>query len=158
MLATPPIRIATRSDALYIAEMSRDYIEFGLPWSWTPARVLHAMREPAANVVVVPHLDCIAGFGIMQYGDDDAHLALLAVHPTRRHQRLGAGLVGWLEQSARVAGLGRIRVEARADNHSAVAFYARLGFRQSGRIAGYYEASIDALQLEKTLYEPAGQP
>ena len=150
MLATPDIRLAVPDDARHIAQMSRDYIEHGLGWSWRPARVLRAMREPSTNVVVAHKHDAVSGFGIMQYGEDTAHLALLAVLPAARHQNLGARLVAWLEQSARVAGIKHIRLEARVDNHSAIAFYQRLAYRQSGKIAGYYDGVVDAVQLEKT--------
>ena len=37
MITLPSIRLATSQDAALIAEMSRDYIEHGLGWSWTPA-------------------------------------------------------------------------------------------------------------------------
>ena len=149
MLAVPDIRLATPPDARPIAELSRDYIEHGLGWSWTAARVLGAMRDPSSNVIVIHQRERLAGFGIMQYADDSAHLALLAVHPARRHLGIGARLVAWLEQSARAAGISHIRLEARADNRSAIAFYLRLGFNQAGKISGYYEGVIDAVQLEK---------
>ena len=151
MLAIPDIRLAVPQDASTVAQMSRDYIEHGLGWSWTSARVLRAIRDESTNVAVILKRDRVWGFGIMQYGDDTAHLALLAIHPAQRHQGLGARLIAWLEQSARIAGVKQIRLEARADNRSAIAFYQRLGFSQSGRIAGYYEGAIDAVQLEKRL-------
>ena len=44
MPAVPEIRLAHAREASIIAEMSRDYIEYGLPWSWTHARVLSAME------------------------------------------------------------------------------------------------------------------
>ncbi len=148
-VAIPDIRLATRSEAGAIAQMSRDSIEFGLGWSWTPPRVLRAIRDPSTNVAVVVKRDRVCGFGIMQYGEDSAHLALLAVEPVRRHQGTGRRLVEWLEHSARGAGIAVIRLEARSDNRSAIAFYERLGYRRSGLLAGYYEGHFDAVQLEK---------
>src|ERR1700722_2843442 len=35
----PGIRLARAADALAIADMSREYIEYGLGWSWTTARI-----------------------------------------------------------------------------------------------------------------------
>ena len=155
MLAIPDIRLALPAQARDIACMSRDFIEYGLGWSWTSERVRNAMRDPATNVAVILKQDRLCGFGIMHYGDEDtAHLALLAVHPARRHQGLGARLVAWLEQSARIAGLTRICLEARADNRSAIAFYRRLGYTDTGTVAGYYEGTIDALRLESKLFSP----
>ena len=151
MLALPDIELAAPPDARPIAELSRDTIEHGLGWSWTPARVLHAIRDPSTNVAVVRQRGSVVAFGIMQYADDSAHLCLLAVHPTQRHRGLGARLVGWLERSARAAGITVVRLEARADNRSAIAFYERLAFSLSGKIEGYYEGRIAAVQLEKKL-------
>jgi [ribosomal protein S18]-alanine N-acetyltransferase len=151
MLAQPDIRPAAPADAAGIARMSRDCIEHGLPWSWTAARVMQAIGDPSTNVVVHVRRGQLQGFGIMQYDDDDAHLALLAVHPLSRHQGLGRGLLAWLEQSARVAGIRRTRLEARADNHHAIRFYERQGYVRVGLAAGYYEGTIDAVKLRKIL-------
>ena len=145
------IRLALPHDAANIAEMSRAYIEQGLGWSWTHARVLGAIRDRATNVAVTQQLGVVLGFGIMQYGDDSAHLSLLAVKPMHRHKGLGTQLLDWLEQSALVAGVERIRVEARADNPRAIAFYQRQGFRDLATITGYYQGAIDAIRLEKKL-------
>ncbi len=151
MLACPDIRLATSADAPDIARMSRDCIEHGLGWSWTVPRVTLAMRDPATNVVVACKLGKLQGFGIMQYRDNRAHLALLAVQPVLRHQGLGRQLMNWLERSARMAGICTIGLECRADNRNAIGFYQRLGYRQVGSSAGYYDGHIDAARLEKSL-------
>ena len=156
MLRVPDIRLALPHDARGIAEMSRDYIEHGLAWSWTPNRVRRSIRDPATNVAVIAPQGRVLAFGIMQYGDDHAHLSLLAVDPTKRHTHLGAWLLAWLEQAARVAGTQAIHVEARSDNASAIAFYQRQGFTPSGRIPDYYAPALDALRLEKKLRDAAG--
>jgi hypothetical protein len=87
------IRFATRADALVIAEMSRDYIEYGLGWSWTRERILRSLRHRDTNAIVAVREADRAGFAIMKYGDDEAHLLLLAVEadapPPRRRQRDG---------------------------------------------------------------------
>ena len=151
MLAIPATRLAAPALAPRIAEMSRDTIEFGLGWSWTMARVLRAIQDSSTNVAVVVQHNQLQGFGIMQYGDDDAHLVLLAVRPAMRHRGIGRRLTCWLERSAQVAGIARVRLEARADNHNAIAFYQHLGYRRCSTAKGYYEGRIDAVRLEKAL-------
>ena len=150
MTPLPTIRLALVRDAPMIAEMSRDYVEHGLGWSWTAPRVVAAVSHQATNVAVM-EAPAIAGFGIMHYGDDSAHLALLAVRPNQQRRGLGTLLLDWLEKPARVAGIECIRLEARADNPNAIAFYRRQGFREAGRIAGYYRGTVDAVRLEKRL-------
>ncbi|HEY2418068.1 MAG TPA: GNAT family N-acetyltransferase [Steroidobacteraceae bacterium] len=151
MLSLPAIRLATSRDAAMIAEMSRDYIEYGLGWSWTAARVLAAVNDQATNVAVLAEYAALAGFGIMHYGDETAHLALLAVRPNQQQRGIGALLMAWLEKPALVAGIDCIRLEARVDNPNAIGFYRKQGFREAGRIAGYYRGAIDAVRLEKRL-------
>jgi len=148
MPAQPTIRLANHEEAQSIARMSRDWIEHGLGWSWTTARVAQAIGDPSTNVAVLVKGDRLEGFGIMQYLDDDAaHLVLLAVSPVLRHPGRGRQLLLWLEHSAQVAGSTVIRLECRADNTNAIAFYQHLGYRQVGMISGYYEGRVDAVQL-----------
>jgi [ribosomal protein S18]-alanine N-acetyltransferase len=149
MAAVPTIRLATPSDAEGIAEMSRSDIEHGLGWSWREPRVLAAIRDRTTNVAVMTEADALVGFGIMQYRGETAHLTLFAIRQSHRHQGLGSELVRWLEKPARIAGIERLRVEARADNGLALAFYHRLGFRTVKTVAGYYSGLVDAVQLEK---------
>jgi ribosomal-protein-alanine N-acetyltransferase len=152
MLVIPKVRLATQSDASGIAEMSRDFIEHGLGWSWTQLWVQKAIRDASTNVAVIQERGCTLAFGIMQYGDDKAHLALLGVHRAHRQRGLGAHVVSWLEKSAQTAGIWRIRVEARADNLGAIAFYLRVGYKAAGRLPGYYQGVLDAVRFEKHLW------
>jgi hypothetical protein len=46
------IRLARLADAGPIARMSRELIEYGLRWRWTPARVAASIRAPEVNVLV----------------------------------------------------------------------------------------------------------
>ncbi len=73
------LTLARIADAPAIAERSRTLIEAGLPWSWVPRRVEASIRHPETNVVVARVREGIAGFGIMRYGLEEAHLNLFAV-------------------------------------------------------------------------------
>jgi ribosomal protein S18 acetylase RimI-like enzyme len=157
MIFVPGIRLAAAADALAIADMSREYIEHGLGWSWTPARIAAAIQEQSTNVAVIHQSGGMVGFGIMHYGERAAHLALLAVHPDQRRRGLAAQLLLWLEKCADTAGIERIRVEARSDNPAAVAFYQKHGYVQTDRIAGYYRGVLDAVRLEKTIRIAVGE-
>jgi ribosomal-protein-alanine N-acetyltransferase len=151
MLSVPTIRLATLRDARAIAEMSRAEIEQGLAWSWTPERVRRAIRDKSTNVAVAREGELLAGFGIMQYGDEKAHLSLLAVSPTRRELGVGAQLLEWLEKCAWTAGCMRIELEARADNPVALAFYGLHGYQRFATVQGYYQGRIAAFRLAKAL-------
>src|SRR3989304_5667066 len=94
------LRLARLSDATTIANLSRDSIEYGLRWRWTPMRVAASIRAPDVNVLVACIRGKVAGFAIMRYGDDDAHLDLLAVAPPYRRLGIGRPLLEWLVQKA----------------------------------------------------------
>jgi ribosomal-protein-alanine N-acetyltransferase len=147
------IRFARRNDAPAIARMSRDLIEHGLGWSWTARRVLRSLGDRQTNVVVAPGpAGGVAGFGIMKYHDDEAHLLLLAVDPSWRRRGIGAALVEWLEASALVAGIGQVWLEARITNLSARAFYAHLGYREIRQVAGYYSGVEASVRMARDLW------
>jgi ribosomal protein S18 acetylase RimI-like enzyme len=102
------IRIAEPGDARAIAEMSRDHIESGLGWRYDPAHILRAMRRRETVVLaasgrptyVAGARPALAGFAIMDFGDERAHLVLLAVQPLQRRLGIGRRLVEWLLESA----------------------------------------------------------
>ena len=146
------IRLATRSDTVSIARMSRDLIERGLGWSWTPSRVQRSVGDPETNVAVAGIGGRTVAFGIMKYHVDEAHLLLLAVQPDRGRQGIGAALVAWLEASARVAGVGQVYLEARATNGGARAFYRRLGYDEIQRVPGYYRGVEASVRMAKDLW------
>ena len=152
MIAKHNIGLALLSDASAISKMSRDYVERGLGWGWTPTRVVRSIRDRATNVAVVREAGNVLGFGIMKYGDDVAHLLLLAVHQTQRRKGLAAALLHWLESTARAAGIEAIRAEARAPNRAARAFYRGSGYREVEVLSGYYRGVEDAVRMEKRLW------
>jgi len=146
------IRLARRAEAAYIAAMSRDLIEQGLGWSWTAGRVARAIADAETNVVIAELDGQRAGFGIMSYRDDDAHLVLLAVQPLARRRGVGRALVGWLERAALVAGIGHVMLEARSSNVGARAFYRHLGYSEVQRVPGYYSGREASIRLAKDLW------
>ncbi len=156
MAAVAQFRLAAPADAAAIARMSRDYIEQGLPWSWTPERVLRAILDRSSNVLLAAARTEPLGFGIMQYGAHSAHLSLLAVQPAHRLQGWGGRLLAWLLEPARALDLRCVQVEARSDNPGAIAFYERHGFDRRERIPGYYRGAIDAVRLERPLGQGRG--
>jgi len=89
----------------------------------------------------------------MQYGDEEAHISLLAVRAAQRRAGLGSALLAWLEATADVAGIRAIRLETRAGNAAAKAFYRGHGFTECGSSPGYYEDVEDAVRMVKRLGE-----
>jgi ribosomal-protein-alanine N-acetyltransferase len=145
------LRLARPADATTIANLSRELIEYGLRWRWTPMRVATSIRAPDVNVLVARIHDNIAGFAIMRYGDDDAHLDLLAVASAYRRAGVGRQLLEWLEKCAAVAGIFSVALEVRAGNEGAQLFYERMGYRILVHLPGYYQGIEAALRMGRDL-------
>jgi [ribosomal protein S18]-alanine N-acetyltransferase len=162
------IRPAEPRDAQAIATMSRDFIESGLGWKYDAARVMRAMRDRETLAVVACEgakgtaRSAVAGFAIMEFGDERAHLVLLAVRPSHRRLGIGQRLLDWLLESARIAGMASIHLELRAANDAARRFYRAMGFYETVLVPGYYRSGEGrkegALRMLRVLRNPGPVP
>jgi len=150
-----PIRLARRSDARQIAILSRDLIESGLGWSWTPSRVVSSIASKSSDVIMAcdEKTSQLAGFAIMEFHDQYAHLNLLAVAPAFRGRGIGRRLVAWLEEVALVAGIGVVYLETPAINQQAREFYRRLAYTEVQSVPGYYPGRRRAVRLARDLWQ-----
>lgn len=157
--AAVTLRPARAADAARIAQLSRTLIEHGLAWRYTPGRVaaLLADAETTAVVAALPEQAAqVRGFGVLQLGDTTAHLVLLCVQERLQRSGVGMRLMQWLLRTARVAGMESVRLELRADNAAALAFYGQLGFAESALLAGYYDGAIAARRMVLALRNDTG--
>lgn len=156
------LRPAAASDARAIAQMSRDLVESGLGWKYDPERVMRAIahRETTTLVACEDGRRCaapgesMAGFSIMEFGDERAHLVLLAVSPTHRRHGIGRRMLEWLTDSALTAGMQSIHLELRAGNEAARAFYRAMGYTGTMLLPGYYRGRESALRMIRVLRAP----
>ena len=151
------LELARAADAPRLAVMSQKLIESGLRPAWTASRIGWHIRSPD-SVVLTARIASIgfgartvAAFAIMRYGNEVAHLNLLAVDPAHRRRGIGSQLIRWLEETAITAGTFDIGLELRASNASALSFYGRLGYRELGRIPGYYQGVEPAIRMSRDL-------
>jgi tRNA threonylcarbamoyladenosine biosynthesis protein TsaB len=95
----------------------------------------------------------LAGFCVLMFAPDVAHLLVIAVAKPLHRQGLGGVLLDWCEQQARERGMEGVLLEVRPSNESAVSFYKRHGYLQIGVRRGYYPAEKggreDALVMQK---------
>jgi ribosomal protein S18 acetylase RimI-like enzyme len=131
--------------------MARELIEAGLGWSWTPSRVGREILSPETVVLAACHGERVVAFAIMHFGDDTAHLNLLAVELDFQRAGIGRRLVIWLEESALTAGIASIGLELRASNQTARRFYYDLGYQETGVVPGYYRGLEAAIRMARAL-------
>ena len=167
------IRLAEPRDAQAVAMMSRDFIEAGLGWKYDAARMMRAIRDRETLAVVACEgakssasagaaRGALTGFAIMEFGDERAHLVLLAVRPSHRRLGIGQRLLDWLLESARCAGMASIHLELRASNDAARRFYRAMGFYETVLVPGYYRGGEGrkegALRMLRVLRAPGPVP
>ena len=167
------VRLAEPRDAQALALMSRDFIEAGLGWKYDAARVMRAIRDRETVAVVACESGkapgapagargAINGFAIMEFGEERAHLVLLAVRPSHRRLGIGQRLLDWLLESARCAGIASIHLELRAANEAARRFYRAMGFHETVLVPGYYRSGEGrkegALRMLRVLRNPGPVP
>jgi [ribosomal protein S18]-alanine N-acetyltransferase len=145
------LKLARLRDVQRVAQMSRDLVEHGLPWTWTAPRVAAHVRDQDSNVLIAWVGDYLAGFAIMQFYAEHAHLNLFAVDPLYRRFGIGRKLLVWLEETARVGGIFTINLEVRANNGGARTFYRTLGYQEVRAIPGYYSGRESAIRMTHNL-------
>jgi ribosomal-protein-alanine N-acetyltransferase len=151
------LELARRGDAARLAVMSNELVEYGFRPSWSASRISCHIRHPDSLVLCARDADgVIAGFAIMRYARDTAHLNLLAVDPAHRRRGVARHLIRWLEETAFTAGTFIIGLELRATNEGAFAFYQSIGYRELDRVEGYYQGLETAIRMTRDLRAGSG--
>lgn len=155
-MAAPDIALgfAAGDDAQYLAALARDLIESGLGWEYRAHRIAALIGDADVIALVARTGSTRAGFALMRVGDDRAHLVLLAVQPAHQRRGIARGMIEWLLESARIAGMCSIHVELRASNAPAYAFYRSMGFCETFRVPGYYRGRETAVRMLRMVRVP----
>lgn len=148
---TVEFRLALTREAQAMADMSRELVETGLGWRYTPIRMATLISDPETVALVACEAPHLRGLAVMQFGEERGHIALLCVDPEQQRRGIGRRLIEWLVESAQVAGLVSIGLELRADNLAALAFYRRLAFSETQLVPGYYSGRIAARRMVRPL-------
>jgi ribosomal-protein-alanine N-acetyltransferase len=146
--------LARPGEAAALARMSRDFIENGLGWTYRTPRMSTLIADPAATALVAREPGRPVGFAIMRFGDERAHLVLLAVDPARRRLGIARRMLDWLVESASAAGIASIHVELRAGNKAAYELYESAGFAETFRVPRYYQGTEVAVRMIRVLRAP----
>ena len=151
------LELARPDDADVLSRLSRDLIEAGLGWEYRRERLARLIGNSTHLALVAREGREVAGFAVMEFGDERAHLVLLAVCPAHQRRGVARRLVLWLVESAVAAGLASVHVELREANIAARALYERLGFEETSRTDGYYRGRETAIRMVRLL-RPPGPP
>lgn len=110
------------------------------PHPWSRANFLDSLASGYdAWVLRGPGAE-LAGYFLVMYAYDEAHLLDVAVAAGRQGQGLGRYLLDKVAEHARRHGMLSILLEVRPSNERALKVYEQYGFNEIGRRKGYYPA------------------
>lgn len=117
------------------------------------------LRTPTARVLVAEGTaGAVLGnlIGLRRAGSRAMRIYSVVVAPEARGLGIGGRLVEALQAMAADEACDRVTLEVRADNRAARTLYARLGYRQTASLPGYYEDGADGLRLSRDLAATGG--
>lgn len=138
------IRQATLWDLLGIYRVEK----WCFPDPWPLLAFLPYLTDRDALAFVAEESGII-GFLLALWEGDEVHIHDLAVVPEHRRKGVGSALLGQL--LARTIGTRRIRLEVRASNLAAQAFYKKHGFQEVEILPQYYADGEDAILMLRSL-------
>lgn len=141
------------ADAERLFELDRICFAAGIAYSLREFGWL--LRSRKTLCIVAEDEDALAGFVMAQESvirkSCGGHIVTIDVAPEFRRHGVGRLLMEQIEDRMRAEGAGWLRLEVAVNNSAAYEFYLGLGFAPIGRIAEYYQGSVDALVMEKAL-------
>ncbi len=109
------------------------------------------LRLPGGDALVAQAGKEVVGFIISEAEREDAHIVTLDVLAAYRRRRIGSALLQEVEKRLASRGVLRVELETATDNHPAVAFWQRHGYRTVGVLKRYYLDRVDAFRMIKSL-------
>ena len=110
------------------------------PYPWSRANFAESLSSGYDAWTVRDPLGALAGYYLLMYAVDEAHLRDVAVAGARQRQGLGRHLLDRIAARAREQGMASTLLEVRPSNERALDVYRRHGYAEIGRRKGYYPA------------------
>ena len=137
-------------DLAEVAELEK--ICFGDPWSRASFQA-ELDASPVSWCRVLRLDGKIAGYMVVWFVEEEAHLANIAVAPQTRRQGHAQRMLGALYKEAYLRGSRMIVLEVRASNQAAINLYQRNGFIEGGIRRNYYNhPQEDAIVMVRRLW------
>lgn len=137
----------------HAADIARLHAQM-FPSPWNEASVAQLLAHPGSVALVAAQGNPseIGGFALAQIAADEAEILTLGVTEGWRRHGVGQKLVAGIARAAARAGARALFLEVAESNVAARTLYARAGFAEAARRAGYYQrqgaAAEDAIVLK----------
>jgi ribosomal-protein-alanine N-acetyltransferase len=110
------------------------------PHPWSRANFVDSLASGYDAWVLREPGGALAGYFLLMYALDEAHLLDVAVAAARHGTGLGRCLLDRIAARARARDMASILLEVRPSNERALQVYRRYGYAEIGRRKGYYPA------------------
>jgi ribosomal-protein-alanine N-acetyltransferase len=110
------------------------------PHPWSRANFVDSLASGYDAWVLKDPSGVLAGYFLLMYALDEAHLLDVAVAAGRHGTGLGRYLLDRIAARARERDMASILLEVRPSNVRALQVYRRYGYAEIGRRKGYYPA------------------
>jgi ribosomal-protein-alanine N-acetyltransferase len=110
------------------------------PHPWSRANFVDSLASGYDAWVLRESAGTLAGYFLLMYALDEAHLLDVAVAAQHQGCGLGRHLLDRITARARATGMESILLEVRPSNARALQVYRRYGYVEIGRRKGYYPA------------------
>jgi ribosomal-protein-alanine N-acetyltransferase len=110
------------------------------PHPWSRANFMDSLASGYDAWVLRDGAGTLAGYFLLMYAVDEAHLLDVAVAAARHGSGVGRYLLDRIAARAREQRMESILLEVRPSNARALQVYERYGYTEIGRRKGYYPA------------------
>jgi ribosomal-protein-alanine N-acetyltransferase len=109
------------------------------------------LRFPNADCLIAMMRGKPVGFCLTAYREDRGHIITIDVLEAYRRHKIGSRLLDAVESRLAESGVSEVILETATENHSAIAFWEKHGYRTRGIWKGYYPGGRDAYAMIKSI-------
>lgn len=138
------IRKMRKEDIEQVAELEREV--FADAWSFQA--ILSAWEQKQTLLLSAFEDQELIGYVILYFVLEDGEIARIAVSEDHRRKGVASRMLREMKSLCKDNGIGKLLLDVRESNESAIAFYERHGFRRDGIRRNYYtKPSEDAILM-----------
>ena len=93
----------------------------------------------------------LVGFCLTAHRENRGHIITIDVLEAYRRHKIGSRLLEAVESHLAKSGVREVILETATENHSAIAFWEKHGYRTRGIWKGYYPGGRDAYAMIKSI-------
>ena len=109
------------------------------------------LRFANADCLIAAIRGKAVGFCLTAYRETRGHIITIDVLEAYRRHKIGSRLLEAVESRLAKSGVGEVILETATENHSAIAFWEKHGYRTRGIWKRYYPGGRDAYAMIKSI-------